>query len=59
MAQLATKGTPEHWRRRAQEARADAERQGDPETKQALLDIAVLYDRLAEIADKHAASKSA
>jgi len=58
MVDLAGKGTPEDWRRRAQEARADAERRADPETKMALLDIAALYDRLADIAEKRTTSQS-
>jgi hypothetical protein len=44
--------TPEHWRQRAQEARADAGRQADPDMKKALLEIAALYERLAASAEK-------
>jgi hypothetical protein len=39
--------TTEHWRQRAQEARADAEKQPDPAIKKTLLEIASLYDQLA------------
>ena len=56
MVDLAAKGTPEHWRQCAQKTRADAERRADSETKMALLDIAALYDRLADIAEKRAIS---
>lgn len=58
MVYIAGKGAPEDWRRRAQETRADAERYADPDTKKALLEIAALYDRLAEITEKRATSQS-
>jgi hypothetical protein len=47
MIDVAGKDTPEHWRLRAQEARADADRQVDPDIKKALLEIAALYECLA------------
>jgi hypothetical protein len=56
MANFAEMGTPEHWRQHARETRADAEQYVDPETKKRLLDIAILYDRLAEITEKRASS---
>jgi hypothetical protein len=43
---------PQHWRKRAQEARALAGQMDDPHTKRALLDIAGRYDRLAERAEE-------
>jgi hypothetical protein len=48
----------EHWRQRAQETRADAERQSDPEIKKTMLEIAALYDQLAAHAQKRMSSKS-
>src|SRR5262245_47619705 len=48
----AASNIPGRWRRRAQEARADAERHVDPDTKKALLDIAALYEQLAVSAEK-------
>jgi hypothetical protein len=42
---------PEHWRQRAEEARAQAERMKDPDAKQALYKIAEIYDQLAEQAE--------
>lgn len=36
------------WRRRADEARRDAERLADPESKRTLLEIADAYERLAK-----------
>ena len=56
MADFAGKGTPEDWRRRAKETRAYADRHADPATKTTLLEIAALYERLAEIAGKGDAS---
>ena len=58
MVDVAGKVTPEDWRHRARETRANAERYADPETKTALLDIAALYDRLADIAEKRATSNA-
>jgi hypothetical protein len=40
-----------HWRERAREARATAELCPRPEEKEAMLDIATGYDRLAERAE--------
>ena len=39
---------PKFWRRRAKEARFQADRTSDAETKRALLSIAETYERLAE-----------
>jgi hypothetical protein len=50
--------TAEHWRHRAQETRADAERQTDPEIKKTILEIAVLYDQLAALAQQRMSSRS-
>jgi hypothetical protein len=58
MVDSAANGTPQHWRQRARETRVDAERQADAEIKKGLLDIAALYERLAEIAEKRATSKT-
>jgi hypothetical protein len=38
---------PEHWRERAAEARALADKMTDPIGKKAMLDIAEKYERLA------------
>ena len=43
--------SPEHWRQRAEEARAQAEQMKDPDAKQALYKIAEIYDQLAEQAE--------
>jgi hypothetical protein len=43
--------TAEHWRHRAEEARAQAEQMKDPDAKQALYKIAEIYDQLAEQAE--------
>jgi hypothetical protein len=46
---------PEHWRRRAKEARRVAEQLDDPTAKQTMLEIAQSYERLAVLA-QHAKS---
>jgi len=43
--------TAEYWRRRANEARAEAREAKDPDARQALLGIAELCDQLAEVAE--------
>jgi hypothetical protein len=50
---------PSHWRQRAQEARAEAEKLSDASMKQAMLEIAARYERLAEIAEHRTAAKRA
>jgi hypothetical protein len=41
-----------HWRGRADEARLEASQTTDPEIKTALLEIALAYERLAQIVVK-------
>jgi hypothetical protein len=48
--------TAEHWRQRAEEARAQAEQMKDPEAKQGLYKIAEIYDQLAEQTERHTKS---
>ena len=40
MADVAMRDTPEHWRERARQARADASLHADPEIKKTMLEIA-------------------
>jgi hypothetical protein len=42
-----TETDPEYWRRRAEEAKRNAEDATDPEDKKTLIEIAVLYKELA------------
>ena len=42
---------PQHWRDRAAEARALAEKIADPKAKLAMLDIASNYQKIAERAE--------
>jgi hypothetical protein len=39
---------PAYWRSRAEEARAQASQQNDPQARQMLLDIADNYEQIAE-----------
>ena len=39
---------PQHWARRAADARREADETTDTEQKKTLLEIAALYDQLAE-----------
>jgi hypothetical protein len=43
---------PQHWRLRAEEARACAELIGDPKSKSALLEIADQYEQIAARAEE-------
>ena len=43
---------PEHWRQRAEEARAVADQIADPEARQMMLKIADDYERLAKRAEE-------
>jgi len=45
---------PEHWRKRAEEARTLANQMNDETSKQTMLKIAADYDRLAERAEARA-----
>jgi hypothetical protein len=49
---------PEHWRRRAQESRDNANRHDDPDVKKTLLDIAESYEQLAMIAEQRGTLKA-
>jgi hypothetical protein len=42
---------PQHWRERAEEARAQASQMHDPSARRTLLEIAENYDQLAEQAE--------
>jgi hypothetical protein len=46
---------PEHWRGKADEARAMANHMHDPEAKRTMLDIAEGYDKLATRAARRTA----
>jgi hypothetical protein len=48
---LPTVHDAEHWRSRAKEALAQAERMSNPEVKRQLLEIAAIYEKLAALAD--------
>ena len=59
MTALSSNDGPAHWRRRAEEARRDAEQIDDPSTKNALLEIAAAYERVAAIIETGSASERA
>jgi hypothetical protein len=42
-----SRDNPQHWHKRADEARATAAQITDPEVKKAMLDIAKSYERIA------------
>ena len=44
-------GTPEHWRDRATEARAQAEQMSDDAARQGMLSVAESYEKLAKRAE--------
>ncbi|HEX3971619.1 MAG TPA: hypothetical protein VHX19_09850 [Stellaceae bacterium] len=48
-------GTPEHWLARAQAARETAAGMTDPAARQAMLDIAENYEKIAKRAEARAA----
>jgi hypothetical protein len=41
-----------HWRQRAQQARAEADKMDDPDAKQTLLEIAAAYEQLAVLVER-------
>ena len=47
--------TAKDWRERAEKARANAEQAVDPEVRRAALEMAVGYEKLAEMAAKGSA----
>jgi hypothetical protein len=44
-------GTPEHWRKRAEEARTMAQQIEDPDAKRGMLEIAANYEKIAALAE--------
>jgi hypothetical protein len=46
---------PQHWRQRAEEARRIAGQLSDPVARKTMEEIAVSYDRLADLATKKSA----
>ena len=51
-------GSPEYWRKRADEARSIADQILDPEAKAAMLLVALRYEKLAKRAEAAAAKPS-
>lgn len=49
---------PEHWRQRAQDARAAATYLEDPESKRTIREIAEAYEEMAVLAERSIAHKS-
>ena len=43
---------PQYWRLRAQESRMRADHLADPEAREIMIEIAIGYDRLADLAEK-------
>jgi hypothetical protein len=48
---------PEHWRERAKEARHVGDQMNDPMVRQTLLQVALLYERVALRAESRASAK--
>ena len=48
---MKTPNDPAHWRRRAREARRDADKSNDPSVKETLLSIANSYEKVADFID--------
>ena len=48
---------PEHWQRRAKEARSIADSLNDPDSKRSMLQIAEEYERLATRAKERSANQ--
>ena len=48
---------PQHWRRRAEEARRVADQLDDPVAKKTMMDIALSYEQLAALAAAKLAPK--
>jgi hypothetical protein len=51
-------GTPEHWRDRAAEARAQAEQMSDEAARQAMLSVAESYEQIAKRAEAKLGQRS-
>jgi|SoiMethySBSTD1v2_1073268.scaffolds.fasta_scaffold208833_4 hypothetical protein len=51
-------GSPEHWRRRAAEARQQAEEIRDDESRRAMLAVAKSYEQIAKRAEELRQTKS-
>ena len=47
----------EYWRKRAREARAQAEKMSTPGAKRQLLEIAASYEKLVKLAEEGSADK--
>jgi hypothetical protein len=59
MAQLPIRLDPQHWRDRADEARANAAQLTDLDSRRLMLEIAATYDHLAQKAENGGESDSA
>jgi hypothetical protein len=57
MSQDDIKDEPEHWRRRAEETRALANKFDDPVIKETLMEIADVYEQLAERSEQRRSNK--
>ncbi|HXF53893.1 MAG TPA: hypothetical protein VNK52_07195 [Hyphomicrobiaceae bacterium] len=58
MNQRSIRDNAEHWRQRARESRAIAERLEEAVAKETMLQIADAYEQLAQLAEKRQSSKS-